>query len=242
MWKDWAEWHNWQKSQSNSQQQTRNRLGHQGGRIIFSGRPKFYIDSMYENNGYAYNMTNSDVVEIVTFETENWLKFRDETEMSSKTPRLETCSSIPRPRLETSKFRHFAKRFFKKCHHHVWLKFFQISGIFPSCFGCFLPANTTNKKSLNYRNFNQPCRWIVFAILEVSRPQLFETETRPETFETKTRKNVSRDESRDRDQVSRQVLFKRFCYGAPLKMFWLTHAPSLHSCIPFTDTSPVSPT
>ena len=122
------------------------------------------------------------------------------------------------------------------------LKFFQISGIFPSCFGCFLPANTTNKKSLNYRNFNQPCRWIVFAILEVSRPQLFETETRPETFETKTRKNVSRDESRDRDQVSRQVLFKRFCYGAPLKMFWLTHAPSLHSCIPFTDTSPVSPT
>jgi len=35
---------------------------------------------MYENNGYAYNMSNSDVVEIVTFETETWLKFRDETE------------------------------------------------------------------------------------------------------------------------------------------------------------------
>ena len=25
-----------------------------------------------------------------------------------------------------------------------WLGFFQVSGIFPICFGCFLPANTTN--------------------------------------------------------------------------------------------------
>jgi len=36
----------------------------------------------------------SDVVETVTFETETWLKFRDETETSSKTPRS-------RPRRET---------------------------------------------------------------------------------------------------------------------------------------------
>jgi len=36
------------------------------------------------------------------------------------------------------------------------LYFFQISGIFPTSFHCFLPANTTNKKSLNYRNFNKP--------------------------------------------------------------------------------------
>jgi len=35
------------------------------------------------------------------------------------------------------------------------------------------------------------------------RPKSFETETRPETFETETSKNGSRDESRDRDQVSR---------------------------------------
>jgi len=50
------EWNNWQKSQGNSHQQTRNQLGTPGGRI-FWGRPKFYIDSMYENenNGYAYN-------------------------------------------------------------------------------------------------------------------------------------------------------------------------------------------
>jgi len=57
----------------------------------------------------------SDVVETITFETETetWLKFRDEIETSSKTPRprLKTCSSIPR--LDTSKFVHFAE-FFQK--------------------------------------------------------------------------------------------------------------------------------
>jgi len=39
--------------------------------------------------------------------------------------------------------------------HASDLKFFQISGIFPTCFGCFLPANATNKKSLNYGNSYQ---------------------------------------------------------------------------------------
>jgi len=102
----------------------------------------------------------------------------------------------PRPTLETSNFAHFAE-FNQKCRHHFWLEFFFISGIFPTCFGCFLPANTTNKN-----------RWILeilvnhfFAIFKVSRPGTFETKTesRPETFETETRKNGSRD----RDQVSR---------------------------------------
>jgi len=32
-------------------------FGQHGGRIIFWGRHKFYIDSMYEKNGYAYNMS-----------------------------------------------------------------------------------------------------------------------------------------------------------------------------------------
>ena len=66
-----------------------------------------------------------------------------------------------------------------------WLEFFQISGIFPTCFGCFLLGNTTNENI-----------WIIeilinhfFAIFKVSRP---------ETFETETRKNGSRDVSRDR--------------------------------------------
>jgi len=34
-------------------------LGHQEGRRIFWRRPKFYIASMYENNGYAYNMSKT---------------------------------------------------------------------------------------------------------------------------------------------------------------------------------------
>ena len=47
-------------------------------------------------------------------------------------------------------------------------------------------------------------------------------------------------------QQVRAVLFKLFCYGAPLKIFWQTHAPywlkHVNSCTLFTDTSPVSPT
>ena len=42
------------------------------------------------------------------------------------------------------------------------------------------------------------------------------------------------------------ALFNLFRYGAPLKMFWRTHAPyllkHLNSCTLFTDASPVSPT
>jgi len=85
---------------------------------------------------FQYFLT-SDVVE-----TETWLKFRDET--SSKNSET-----------ETSNFVHFAE-IKKNIVITSDLIFFQISGIFPTCFGCFLPANTTNKKSLNYRNFNKP--------------------------------------------------------------------------------------
>jgi len=72
------------------------------------------------------------------------------------------------------------------------LIFFQISGIFPNCFGRSFPANTTNKKLLNYINFT---------ILFLCNSQSIETKL--ETFETETSKNGSRDESRDRNQVSR---------------------------------------
>jgi len=58
LWEDWAEWHNWQKSQGNSHQQTRNQLGTRGGAKNFQ-RHKFYVESMYENNGYACNTSKS---------------------------------------------------------------------------------------------------------------------------------------------------------------------------------------
>ena len=41
------------------------------------------------------------------------------------------------------------------------------------------------------------------AIFKVSRLVAFKTETRPEIFDTETRKNGSRDESWDRDEISR---------------------------------------
>ena len=64
------------------------------------------------------------------------------------------------------------------------LNFFQNTGIFLACFGCFLPVNATNKN-----------RWIIeillnhfFAIFKVSRPVGIETETRPKTRPAQLRK------------------------------------------------------
>ena len=79
------------------------------------------------------------------------------------------------------------------------MKFFQISGNFSTCFGCFLPANTTNKKSLNYRNFNKPF------LCNVQSLETWNFWDRDETWNIRDRdsQNGYRDESRDRDQVSR---------------------------------------
>jgi len=62
------------------------------------------------------------------------------------------------------------------------LQFFQISGIFPTCFGCFLSANTADKKHVDLQKF-------YYAILlQYSKPQanvlVIETRTRPQAFET----------------------------------------------------------
>jgi len=69
----------------------------------------------------------------VTFEIETWLKLQDRDFIKN-----------PRSRLETSKFVHFAE-LKKNVVVTSKLIFFQISGIFLTGFGCFLPANTTNK-------------------------------------------------------------------------------------------------
>jgi len=45
------------------------------------------------SNNHCSTVFTSEVVKIVTFETETWLKFRDETE-------TDTSSKTPRPRLE----------------------------------------------------------------------------------------------------------------------------------------------
>ena len=70
--------------------------------------------------------------------------------------------------------------------------FFQISGTFPTCLGCFLPTKTTNKNC-----------WIIeiflfhfFAIFKVLRPRLTKMglETRLVT-ETKSRDSITDDYS-----------------------------------------------
>ena len=80
------------------------------------------------------------------------------------------------------------------------LNFFRISDIFRPVFGCFLPANTTNKNSLNYIEI-LPNHF--FAILKVSRTVAFETETRPGTYEIETEKMRSRFAKKSGDMVSR---------------------------------------
>jgi len=63
-----------------------------------------------------------------------------------------TSSKIPKLRLEIrdrdtklQNFYIFSKCFLKMSSSLLACIFFQISGIFPTCFGCFLPANWTNR-------------------------------------------------------------------------------------------------
>ena len=95
----------------------------------------------------------SDAVDTVTSET--WLKFRDQTRTSSKTPRL-----------EASKTMHFPKFYFNILIASD-LNFFQFFGIFPTCFACFLPANTA-KKSQKYWNLIND----FFATFKIARPEI----------------------------------------------------------------------
>jgi len=126
---------------------------------------------------------DSDVVETVTIETEAWLKFRDRDFIRNPETgdlKIET---------ETRGFKIYAIcRNFKKCRHRFRVEFFQISGVFPTCFGCFLPANSTNK---NRRNI-EILLYHFFAVFKVSRPVTFETGNRD------SQKWVSRRVSRPR--------------------------------------------
>jgi len=51
----------------------------------------------------------------------------------------------------------YAKIFItKNCRHHYFkVEIFQIFCIFYTCFGCFLPADTTGKNMLNHLRFTK---------------------------------------------------------------------------------------
>jgi len=72
-----------------------------------------------------------------------------ETETLSNNPRLETCVSIS----IDLKICGLCQYFSKKCHHHFEIEFFQISGIFPTCFGRFSPADTADKRHVEIQTF-----------------------------------------------------------------------------------------
>ena len=83
----------------------------------------------------------SDVVETVTFEIGIWLKLRDrELIKNPETRDFQICA--------------FCRIFFLNVITSK-LNIFQTSGIFPTGFGCFLPANTKKQNLLNYRNFTK---------------------------------------------------------------------------------------
>jgi len=80
--------------------------------------------------------------------------------------------------------------------------FFQISSIFPTGFGCFLAANTTNKSCWVI----EILLWHFFEIFKVSRPAAFEIETRLETFETEIRKMGLETETKSRDSITDDLI------------------------------------
>ena len=95
--------------------------------------------------------------------------------------------------------------FSKNYHHYFKVEFFQISGIFPICFGCFLLTNTTEKNSLNYRSFTKPypCNIDSFKPQGLwPRPVTFESKMRPETFKTETETRKKGLETKYQDSIT----------------------------------------
>jgi len=80
----------------------------------------------------------------------------------------------------------FFYKFSKNIVTTLKLQVFWISGIFPTCFSCFLSANTADKKHVDLQKFYQAI------LLQYSKSQanvlVIKTKKRPQTFENETRK------------------------------------------------------
>ena len=97
----------------------------------------------------------------------------------------------------------FCRNFLKNVVIPSDFNFFQISDIFPTCFGCFLPVNTTNNKSLKYRNFHKPFLCNIQSLETWNLRDRDETWNLRDRDETWNLRDWDRDSSRDRDQASR---------------------------------------
>jgi len=119
---------------------------------------------------------SSDVVQTVTFATETWLNFRDETETSSKTPRprLEAWMSRLRSRLQNLWI--LPKCFSKMSSSLLTSIFFKFLAFFQRVLVVsYLQIGLQQTKN----------RWVIeilinhfFAIFIVSRPEIFKSETK----------------------------------------------------------------
>ena len=132
-------------------------------------------------------------------------------------------------KFETSKFVHFAE-LKKKCRRHFWRQFFPISGIFPKCFGCFLPASTTNKKFLNCRNFNKPF------LCNIRSLETWNLRDQDETWNLRDRDEIWN--LRDRDRVSQKWVSRRASrpkpsLETPSPWLWLELSPTTFVALSF---------
>ena len=112
-------------------------------------------------------------------------------------------------------------KFFKKMLSSLLSLFFRISGIFPTCFGCFLPANAMNKKLVELWNFYQA---ISFRYSNSQDNRLWPRPVAPSPrqdlrdWDRDTRKGVSRRVSRPRRSLETPSLV------STLKQSWRDNA------------------
>jgi len=168
-------------------------------------RPYSYSNVFSWNCVCFWSNIYSYVVEI-----ETWLKLRD---------RDPDRDFIKESESETRLLRiygfcwNFCKNFQKvSAPLSSWIFFKFLAFFWPACVVSYQKMEQT-QKHIELQKFAKPyrCSWQSHIVAYIEslkaiglwlRPVASETETRPETFETETRINVSRDESRDRDQVS----------------------------------------
>jgi len=98
------------------------------------------------------------------------------------------------------------------------LKFFPIFVVSPTCFDCFLLANTTNKYSLHYRMFAKS----LICNTEISKPVAFDTATETWNLRDRDAQNcVSRWVTRPRRSLGTPSLLNtRWNSGMKIWSFW----------------------
>ena len=158
---------------------------------------------IFEKDSATHGPIGSDVVETVTFETdttETWLKLRDRDFIKKSETETRDLTFETEAETRYSTFVYFIAFVFNVVITSK-LIFFKFLAFFRPV---FVVSYLQKQQTKNRWNIEILLNHF-FAIFKLARPAAFETqtETRPKTFETKTRKNGTRDESRDRDQVSR---------------------------------------